>query len=89
MTAMRLAAVGLVLGVACLILAFYPRGNPAVDAAREFSQDVAVASGAAHVSLRAINSALSMALQVEVGVLIVALARMLRGRLCGAVQAMG
>lgn len=51
----------------CAALALFPKANFPVLSAQQFNQDVAVASGATYVSLRAINAALSMAQEVEVG----------------------
>ncbi|WP_375691679.1 hypothetical protein [Pseudooceanicola sp. LIPI14-2-Ac024] len=59
--------VSLVLALAFVALAFAPRLNPLVGRAEAFQHDIAVASAATYVSLRAINAALSFAQEVEVG----------------------
>ncbi len=61
------AILALALGALCLWLAFAPRLNPAVTLTEGFNRDVALASAATYVSLRAINAALSAVQEVEVG----------------------
>ncbi|MHC9236277.1 hypothetical protein ACX9MO_11620 [Pseudooceanicola sp. 502str34] len=51
----------------CLFLAVSPKVNPLTTQAQAFQRDIAVASGATYISLRAINAALSFAQEVEVG----------------------
>lgn len=58
---------GLAVAILCLLLAARPAANPAVQAAERFNRDVAVAAAATYVSLRAINAALSVVQEVEVG----------------------
>ena len=60
-------ALALVAAMACLILAASPRANPLITRAEAFQRDVAVASAATYVTLRAINAALSFAQEVELG----------------------
>ena len=57
----------LLAGVLCLGLATTPRVNPAVGVTERFNRDVALASSATYISLRAINAALSAVQEVEVG----------------------
>jgi len=61
------AFVSLAAALCCLWLAFAPRTNPLVQTAESYQRDIAVASGATYISLRAINAALSFAQEVEVG----------------------
>ncbi|QPM90824.1 hypothetical protein [Pseudooceanicola algae] len=60
-------AIALLLALLCGFLALNPRANPLVTVAEKYQQDIAVASGATYISLRAINAALSFAQDVEVG----------------------
>lgn len=62
----------LVCGMLAALLMVEPRLNPALGAAERVNAQVAVASAATYVSLRAINAALSTAQEVEVGATIVA-----------------
>ncbi|WP_172298824.1 hypothetical protein [Pseudoruegeria sp. HB172150] len=57
----------LLLGGLSIALVFAPKYNPAVSVTERFNRDVAVASAATYVSLRAINAALSAVQEVEVG----------------------
>ncbi|OWU84489.1 hypothetical protein ATO6_12445 [Oceanicola sp. 22II-s10i] len=57
----------LLAAVLCIALALSPRLNPMVGEAERFQRDVAIASGATYISLRAINAALSFAQEVEIG----------------------
>ncbi len=57
----------LVLAAVSLWLAIAPATNPAVTISERFNRDVAQASAATYISLRAINAALSAAQEVEVG----------------------
>lgn len=66
MTRRRTAFLSLLLAAVCLWLALFQH-NPLVSRAESFQRDVAVATAATYASLRAINGALSMAEEVEVG----------------------
>lgn len=65
--ALRRALPALLAALACLWLLGRPSDNPVVGAAERFNAEVAVAAGATYVSLRAVNAALSVAQEVEVG----------------------
>ncbi|NIZ08186.1 hypothetical protein [Pseudooceanicola sp. HF7] len=67
MTRAAPGAFALVLALLCGFLALTPRANPLVTTAEKYQQEIAVASGATYISLRAINAALSFAQDVEVG----------------------
>jgi hypothetical protein len=61
------SGLALALAALCLWLALLPAQSPLVAASERFNRDVAVASAATYVSLRAINAALSAVQEVEVG----------------------
>jgi long-subunit fatty acid transport protein len=65
MTALRRHLLAALLGLVCLLGLF--QLNPAVGFAERVNRDVALASTAVYVSLRAINAALSVAQEIELG----------------------
>ena len=67
MRSARNSLLSIALAALCLFLSATPKQNPLVTRAEAYQGEIAVASGATYISLRAINAFLSAAQEVQIG----------------------